>query len=241
MDERYNARYRDLYERHWWWRAREHMLLDVLGRIAHPGAERILDVGCGEGLFFDALGRFGVVEGVDAHAPVSATSEHRRIFRVPFDAKFQPGKRYSLVLMFDVLEHLDDPVGALRHAQSLLDHGGRIVITVPACPALWTSHDDFNEHRVRYTRRTLTDLAARAGMRLDGMRYLFHWTFPVKFAVRRMERWTGRASAMVSVPPGPINRVLRDLSLVEYETLGRLRVPFGSSLLAVATPAAPTS
>src|SRR2546426_671635 len=55
VEPEYAVRYRDLYRRHWWWRARERLILDVLRRL-RPGAgwSAILDVGCGDGLFLTA-------------------------------------------------------------------------------------------------------------------------------------------------------------------------------------------
>ena len=69
MDSDYGARYRDLFQRHWWWRARERVILDAL-RAHQPAAgwRDVLDVGCGDGLFFDELSKLpGVqlVEGVE--------------------------------------------------------------------------------------------------------------------------------------------------------------------------------
>src|SRR5258708_8564199 len=70
MDPEYARRYRDLYERHWWWRAREHLILATLRRYLPPGGWRtILDVGCGDGVLFDRLAAFGDVEGVEADPP----------------------------------------------------------------------------------------------------------------------------------------------------------------------------
>src|SRR5262245_50528059 len=67
MDPQYAAAYPNLYRHHWWWRVREQILLEkirrILGRVRNP---RILDVGCGAGLFFDALQPFGHVEGIEA-------------------------------------------------------------------------------------------------------------------------------------------------------------------------------
>ena len=67
MDSDYGQRYRDLYERHWWWRAREGLVLREIARIRPPGGSwRVLDVGCGAGLFFDRLAGLGAsVEGVE--------------------------------------------------------------------------------------------------------------------------------------------------------------------------------
>ena len=52
MDSAYGARYRDLFQRHWWWRARERVILNAI-RAHRPDAgwRNILDVGCGNGYY----------------------------------------------------------------------------------------------------------------------------------------------------------------------------------------------
>jgi 2-polyprenyl-3-methyl-5-hydroxy-6-metoxy-1,4-benzoquinol methylase len=123
MREDYLDLYRELYMRHWWWRAREKLILKTL-RAQQPaqGWKSILDVGCGDGLFFDQLLRLGEVEGVEPSAAlVNPESAHRsRIHICPLDENFQPGKQFSLILMLDVLEHLPDPAAALGRALALL-------------------------------------------------------------------------------------------------------------------------
>ena len=60
MDPTYGANYEELYRRHWWWRAREAAILHELARLKPAGGwRRILDVGCGNGLFFDRLSELG--------------------------------------------------------------------------------------------------------------------------------------------------------------------------------------
>lgn len=234
MDAAYAREYRELYERHWWWRAREALVLRTLRRLREGrGPGRILDVGCGDGLFFDRLAELGEVEGLEPDASLlTPDSPHRgRITVAPFDERFQPGRRYALVLMLDVLEHLPDAEGALRHARSLLEPDGRLVVTVPAFQWLWTHHDDLNRHYVRYTESTLRDVAGRAGLRVEESRYFFHWTVPGKLAVRAKERVLGPGGPE-RVPAAPVNRALYLLSRAEQA----LRLPFGSSLLAVLAP-----
>ena len=66
MDDGYGARYRELFERHWWWRARERVILRALEEHRPPkGWRTVLDVGCGDGLFFDRLSELDGVELVD--------------------------------------------------------------------------------------------------------------------------------------------------------------------------------
>lgn len=235
MDAEYARAYRELYERHWWWRAREALVLRTLRRLrAGRGPGRILDVGSGDGLFFSRLAELGEVEGLEADASLlTPDSPYRdRITVAPFDARFQPGHRFALVLMLDVLEHLADAEGALRHARSLLEPEGRLVVTVPAFNWLWTHHDELNRHYLRYTRATFAAVAERAGLRVEESRYFFHWTVPGKLAVRAKERVLGPGGPE-RVPPAPINRALYLLSRAEQATVGALHLPFGTSLLAV--------
>jgi SAM-dependent methyltransferase len=232
MRDDYSSAYRQLYEQHFWWRAREALVLRELERLSRrPGHERILDVGCGDGLLFPRLERFGRVEGIEPFAPISDDRKHLPIHCLPFDESFHPGRRYSLVLMLDVLEHLHDPAGALRHALRLLEPEGSILITVPAFMQLWTAHDEINQHRTRYTKPTFTGLALQAGMELRELRYFFHWSFLAKLAVRARERLLPRRPEPERVPAAALNRVLLTLSLAEQRL--PLSLPFGSSLLAV--------
>lgn len=234
MDERYIAQYRDLYERHWWWRARERFILDALRRATPPGGwRRILDIGCGDGLFFDRLAELGEVEGIDPAAGAGSRWADR-IHTAPFDASFDPGRRYSLILFLDVLEHLDRPEESLRAAAGLLDNGGTVLITVPAFPQLWTRHDDLNRHRTRYTKRTLSELLDRAGLEALDARYFFHSLAAVKLVVRAWERIVPRKPTAPRVPPPLVNRGLELACAWEARVLGPLRLPFGSSLMVLA-------
>jgi len=236
VDAQYGQGYADLFKRHWWWRAREAVLLRELQRLRPAsGFGSILDIGCGDGLFFDRLKEFGDVEGVEPDASlVTPDGPHRaRIHVTPFDATFQPGKRYSLVLMLDVLEHLPDAAASLRHALDLLEPGGVFLATVPAFESLWTGHDDLNHHLVRYTRRTFRELGRAAGLRIDHERYFFYWTYPVKLLVRLKEAIQHSPPVHERVPTSIVNRALYAVSRAEEAILGPLRPPFGSSLLVV--------
>lgn len=239
MDTGYGARYRELFERHWWWRARERLILDALE--AHrpaAGYRAVLDIGCGDGLFFDRLLTIpgvSLVEGIEpAESLVSPDGPHRACITVaPFDDRFVPRHRYSAILMLDVLEHLPDPSGALRHALSLLEPGGILLATVPAFMALWTRHDQLNHHYTRYDERSFSALAAAAGMRIDEMRYFFRWTAAAKIATRVAEALVSGKPQNPVVPARWINRALYGLSRLEERVIGGLAVPFGSSLLVV--------
>lgn len=238
MDPEYGEHYRGLYERHWWWRARTEFIVETLRRYSLPrGPSNILDIGCGDGLFFDRLTEFGEVEGVEPFAElVDPANPYRdRIYTVPFDEAFRPGKEYSLILMLDVLEHLEKPNAALRHVSALLKPGGRLVVTVPSFKALWTNHDVLNHHFTRYTKSSFRDVLRGTGLQITEERYLYHWTCPLKLGVRVAESFLRIRPKPPKIPSALINEVLYRVSRLEQKTLTSLPMPFGSSLLVVAT------
>lgn len=239
MDQKYGERYRNLFERHWWWRTRSRLVIDLLRDLEpQEGWKRILDIGCGDGLFFPELQRFADVEGVEPFEHlVSPTNPYRqRISICPFDQNYLPGKHFSLILMLDVLEHIQDAVGALRHAVSLLEPHGTVVLTVPAFMTLWTNHDVMNQHFVRYTKSSFRPVAEKAGLRLIQERYLYHWTCPVKLGVRLKEKLLRLPPAPPTVPASPVNELLFWVSRLEQKVLTPLSLPFGSSLLVIGKP-----
>jgi SAM-dependent methyltransferase len=237
MDPEYARKYRDLYERHWWWRAREGAILGELHRRQPGGGwRRILDIGCGDGLFFDQLSQFGRVEGVEPDVGLLDPGGRWRRFihAVPFDQDFRPAHRYDVILMLDVVEHLQDPARALAHARTLLEPAGILLVTVPAFPWLWTRHDDYNHHVQRFTRGTFRRIAEPAGLRILDERYLFQWLVPAKLAVRALESLRPGRSSTASVPRWPWNGLLFLVSRFELAVTRALPMPFGSSLLVIA-------
>lgn len=235
MDSDYAARYSQLYNHHWWWRARELLLVRTLREAApSDGFGHILDVGCGDGLFFDRLRDFGEPEGLEADASLITEAGRRRgtIHVGTLDAGFEPAHRFGLITLLDVLEHLDEPRAALTRARELLAPGGLLLLTVPAFRWLWTAHDDFNHHRTRYTRPRLRRLVEEADLVEVKSHYFFHWLVAAKLAMRAKEALLG-TSGPAAVPAAAVNRALLTLCLLEQRLLGVGTLP-GSSLLYLA-------
>jgi SAM-dependent methyltransferase len=236
VDPAYSERYRDLFENHWWWRARTQLIIDTLRRLRPPqGWRNILDIGCGDGLFFGQLSEFGEIEGVEPCQelvrPLNPFFD--RIHICPFNENFQPGKQYSLILMLDVLEHLEDPVAALRQALDLLAPQGTFVATVPAFMSLWTNHDVMNHHFTRYTKSAFRKVASQAGLEIQEERYLYHWTYPAKLGVRLVETLFRQKPSPAAIPASWVNEALFWISRIEQKTLSVLPMPFGSSMIVV--------
>jgi 2-polyprenyl-3-methyl-5-hydroxy-6-metoxy-1,4-benzoquinol methylase len=235
LDPKYAEQYRELYEKHWWWRARAELIIETLQRLRPSGWKYILDVGCGDGLLFPRLRQFGMVEGIEPslRATNASNADGNCIYTCSFDQNFRPPHKYSLILMLDVLEHLQDPIGALRHAGELLEPNGTILITVPAFMTLWTNHDVLNHHFTRYTKGGLRQLAVRAGLRVMEARYFFHWMYAAKFIVHVFEHAFHPEAKLPHIPRAWINRSLYMISRAEQKILSKLPIPIGSSLMAV--------
>ncbi len=236
MDPEYSRLYRDLHEHHWWWRAREAMIVELLRRLSpENGFGSILDVGCGDGLFLEHLQEFGTPGGLEPDQEIVSEETLRRwnIYLCPFDNHFVPDERYGLILMLDVLEHLADDDAALRRAAALLAPGGTLLLTVPAFRMLWTSHDDLNYHERRYTRATMFRALESTSLEILSLRYFFNWLFPVKLMIRAKEHVFGPQASPPRVPSKLLNLIYHSLCRCEQNLWGRLPLPFGSSLLAV--------
>jgi 2-polyprenyl-3-methyl-5-hydroxy-6-metoxy-1,4-benzoquinol methylase len=235
VDADYAAAYPALYARHWWWRVREQILLRKIKALLRdvPDA-RILDVGCGAALFFDALEPFGRVEGVESDGAAVAHSGRWRdhIVAAGLDDDFVPAAPYDLILMLDVLEHVVAPEQVLCRAGRLLRPNGRILITVPAFTWLWTSHDEMNHHVARYSRAALRRVVAASGLATVESRYLFQSLVLPKLIVRAAEGAYSRARHVPTVPAPAINALIQSWFRLEHAALGWL--PFGGSVLAIA-------
>ena len=239
MDAQYAAAYPELYRRHWWWRVREDILLRTIrGMLAGVPNARILDVGCGAALFFDALEPFGHVEGVESdRTAVEGSGKWRsRIAIGNLDSAYEPAAPFDLILMLDVVEHIQDTDQLLRRAAEILTPTGRILVTVPAFNSMWTTHDDMNQHVTRYTAGELRSTLTRAGLRVIQTQYLFQSLVLPKLLVRATEMLALRAPRVPGLAPAPIDKFLQAWCRAEYALAGWM--PFGSSVLAVASRSA---
>jgi SAM-dependent methyltransferase len=86
----------------------------------------------------------------------------------------------DLVLLLDVIEHIEDDKGFLRslHQNSAVDNETSILITVPAYQSLFCSHDRFLGHYRRYTNRTLHRTIQETGFKKIALGYFFSSLIP---------------------------------------------------------------
>jgi SAM-dependent methyltransferase len=230
---------------HWWFVGRRAIVRDVLAglRGSIPSSEfRILDAGCGTGGNFRMLSGFGHVTGLE-HEPIAAGLARGQgswnvvAGSLPENVPFRD-ERFHVVVMTDVLEHIDDDVGALKSVSALLAPGGHLLLTVPAFQFLWSRHDEQHHHKRRYSADSFRKVIADADLEVVKLSYFNFWLFPLVAAARFLSRKRTDAApeSLLRVPPRLINGALAALFGGESLLLRRMRLPFGVSLLAVLRP-----
>ncbi len=245
MDSSYGAQYARLYREHWWWRAREAVLLDMLRSLRVQPHSTILDVGCGDAVSFQALSEFGTVRGIEVDEDLLDPSGpfRDRISTRPLGDPIyeEPSWRFDLITALDVIEHIDDDRAAVRSMAAMLRPGGFLVITVPAFELLWDEHDEINNHRRRYTTTRLRNTLDGQGLELLQARYMFRTLFIPKLLVRLVNKGRSRKVAQHGIPAPAINSALKHFCVLEDRLLRRIPVPLGTSVFAVARKTAVAS
>lgn len=171
---------------HWYYVSKGRALKRLLDN--HP-ARRVLDVGAGSGAFSRQLLDAGLAQSatcVDVGYARDWSEQHHGKsieFVRRADAKDQ-----DLVLLMDVLEHVDDDRALLNQYTESLAPGSRVVITVPAFQWLWSGHDVFLEHRRRYTLPEVETLVRDCGLVVQKRCYFFGALFPAVAAMRFKNR-----------------------------------------------------
>jgi glycosyltransferase involved in cell wall biosynthesis len=80
---------------------------------------------------------------------------------------FPGGQEFDTVVCLNVVEHIQDDVGALRNIRTILVNGGRAIVLVPCGPWLYGSLDEVLGHCRRYTSARLTAVAQEAGFQVE--------------------------------------------------------------------------
>lgn len=237
MDAKIYREMAALEERHWWFAARRKILDRMLATLPLPENPKILEAGCGTGGNLGMLARYGKVYAMEANAEALAFSAAKGIAQVsagrlpnpiPFD-----GQQFDLIALLDVLEHLDEDAASLSALRQRLKPGGWLLLTVPAHPFLWSRHDELHHHKRRYVAQDLRNLLNDSGYQISYFSYFNTWLFPL-IAAARLAGLGDNDNGDAVMPNKFANTLLTKIFASERCLLGRISLPFGVSLLALA-------
>ena len=81
------------------------------------------------------------------------------------------GQHFDTIICLNVLEHVDDDTASLRAIRRMLAPAGRLILLVPALPALYGTIDKALGHHRRYKRAPLTSLLEATGFKVAHVEY----------------------------------------------------------------------
>ena len=227
-------------ERHWWYRARRQVVAELIRRkVSLPEGARLLEIGCGTGHNLTMLGEFGSVDALEVD-PIARGMAEKRLGRTVLSSPLPaldglPDDTYDMIAALDVVEHISDDTAALEGIARVLKPGGKLLMTVPAHQWMWSAHDVVNHHQRRYSKGGFKRLVDKSPLQLDSIGYLNSLLFPLAMAQRLGSKITGKEDANLAPPAEPINQVLEWVFALERRVIGRVPLPPGLSLFAVAS------
>ncbi len=223
----------------WWYIVRRQIIEKALDFIEiHPNSD-ILEVGCGNGGNLELLSRYGNLHAIERNDNARKISNTRKIIQVqkgslPYNIPFDD-KKFDLITLFDVLEHIDDDRSALKMVRARIKESGKILITVPAYNFLWSELDVANQHKRRYRMGTLKSVIQKAGFIPLYSTYFNTILFPAISAIRlacKISRWQCKGDR--EMPSKLVNDLLLRIFSVEKYLIPKISLPIGVSILIVA-------
>lgn len=222
---------------HFWYWAKRRLIRQLVFRYANVTSSlpTLLDVGCGTGRLMAELSAYAECVGVDVSLRAVQLAEAKNLkaklgaaTELPF-----PNQTFDFVVISDVLEHIEDDRLVMSEIVRVLKPLGQVIITVPAHPFLYGTHDRALAHIRRYAEPELKNLINQAGLELKKLTPTnMLLLLPALFQklVERPQRQGIRAGKLPSI----LNNVVRAWYSIENEVTARAGIPFGLSLLAVA-------
>jgi SAM-dependent methyltransferase len=219
--------------------------------MRHKAQGRLLDVGCATGDFMDVMRQYPgwEVAGVELSAYASQYAREKLGLDVKTGTLEQAGfseASFDVITLWDVLEHVPDPLGVLRLSYRLLRPGGVLVINTPNLESLdarlfrayWIGYE-LPRHLYVFSRRTMLALLAKAGFRVAETRCLYgsHAAAmtSVSFWLRAKVKDKRR---LARLEPVLFARPVRLLTLPYFFVLDRLQLASGLTLFCVRMDAA---
>jgi len=236
-----NELYQKFYQvetTHWWFSARRKIIVDTIKKII--GLKKnsdVLDYGCGTGGILDLLSEDYNTFGADTSQLAIDFCQKRdlkNILHIP-DVLESPEYRgrFDMVTVLDVIEHIDDDIGALKGIHPLLKENGYLFVTVPAYQFLYGPYDELTQHKRRYVKKNLEKVIMASGFEIVRTSYFNTFLSPLLIVSRLISAKTG-SNNDTDVPNKYINSILKVIFNSEKYLLRFLSFPFGISIMCIA-------
>lgn len=169
-------------EKHWYYKSKGLAVTRLL-RGSSPSV--VLDVGSGSSFFANmVLSSTTAKEAWCIDTSYTKDSDDRAAGKPIYFRRSIDRTNADLVLLLDVLEHVEDDVGLLSEYAKKVPIGAEFLISVPAFQFLWSAHDVFLEHKRRYRLEQIENVVKAADLKVISGAYYFGAVFPLAATLR---------------------------------------------------------
>ncbi|MEK7432418.1 MAG: methyltransferase domain-containing protein [Cyanobacteriota bacterium] len=242
MDKNYYEEYFFLERNHWWFKIRLEIIQDLIKKYASKNSKlKILNVGTATGRTSEILAKFGEVTSVEYDQDCINFTQNKikidivnaSILDLPFN-----DNEFDLVCAFDVIEHVEDDIKAIKELNRVCKNNSLIFITVPTFMILWSEHDDVNHHYRRYLMKQVLSLFTQIEGAIVKKSYFNTFLFPPilifrllsKIIPKKLIRSGAGSDFTVIKNESIVNKILFFIFNLERKFLNIFSFPFGVSL-----------
>ena len=175
-------------EKHWYGKNRNTLLYDLVAKHVKLD-QKILEIGCGTGTILKDLSIKGFsVTGIEPTTTgFNACIEKNLNVQKKFLDEYYPEDKFDVILLFDVLEHIEDDLEALHHIHNyLLKDNAVLIMSVPSSPSLWSQLDVDVFHFRRYSFKSLSKKLKTANFEIQYWRRWVTLLYPIVFLHRKI-------------------------------------------------------
>jgi 2-polyprenyl-3-methyl-5-hydroxy-6-metoxy-1,4-benzoquinol methylase len=152
-----------------------------INRLLDKSSLTLLDVGCGGGTFLEVCKQNGWhVEGVDPSPSASHSALENYKINVQHGDfnKIKFNKTFDVITLWGVLEHMSDPISAIKKAKELLSENGMIVFEVPSADCFIseylkkytfspTRYIESGRHNIFFSRKVIGEIAEKFNLKIE--------------------------------------------------------------------------
>ena len=215
-----------LEESNWWYLGRADLIHELLDEYK-PSFDSILDIGCGTG---SILGKYSGKRRVGIEQNAIAVEYAKGRGLTVHDSLDKVHEKFDVILMMDVLEHVENDHAFLQNALTRLNEDGVLILTVPAFQWLWSHHDELVHHYRRYSKPMVKKVVEQSGGKCLHASYWNASFFAPAFLKKKV--FSSDESDLSPVHP-TLNKVLLSMLKLENRASMRIPAPLGTSVYAV--------